>query len=113
MTNWSDLPQDAVVSIAKHIDFFEDFLAARGVDRSWRSAAIKINFTGLSMLYKQKKKNARVSRFLVQGRMSFRLNKAAAHSSSSDSAKGFVKATAFLSLPSSSFIRVRSALLSS
>lgn len=48
MTNWSDLPQHVVVCIAKHIDSFEDFIVARGVDRSWRSAAIKENFTGQS-----------------------------------------------------------------
>ncbi|KAK9922563.1 hypothetical protein M0R45_031024 [Rubus argutus] len=48
MTNWSNLPHDVIVSIAKHLDSFEDFLAARGVDRSWRSAAIKKNFTGRS-----------------------------------------------------------------
>ncbi|KAK9950870.1 hypothetical protein M0R45_006336 [Rubus argutus] len=39
---------DAICETQPCPDSFEDFLAARGVDRSWRSADIMKNFTGLS-----------------------------------------------------------------
>ncbi|ONH92703.1 hypothetical protein PRUPE_8G190800 [Prunus persica] len=45
VADWSGLPQELVVSIAKQIAFLEDFIAFGAVCKSWRSAAAKENFT--------------------------------------------------------------------
>ncbi|XP_062021261.1 F-box protein At2g17036-like [Rosa rugosa] len=44
--DWSDLPPDLVVSIAKRIVCLEDFAAFGAACKSWRSKATKENFTG-------------------------------------------------------------------
>lgn len=44
--DWSDLPPDLVVSIAKRIVHLDDFAAFGAACKSWRSKATKENFTG-------------------------------------------------------------------
>ncbi|KAK9945244.1 hypothetical protein M0R45_010769 [Rubus argutus] len=46
--DWSDLPPDLVVSIAKRIVYLDDFAAFGAACKSWRSKATKENFTGES-----------------------------------------------------------------
>ncbi|KAL6271094.1 hypothetical protein ACE6H2_028005 [Prunus campanulata] len=41
LTDWSDLPQELVISIANRIVLIEDFTAFGAVCKSWRSAATK------------------------------------------------------------------------
>ncbi|KAB2637588.1 F-box protein SKIP23-like [Pyrus ussuriensis x Pyrus communis] len=45
MAQWSDLPLDLVVSIAKRVLLLEHFIVFGAVCRSWKSAATKENFT--------------------------------------------------------------------
>lgn len=45
LTDWSDLPQELVISIANRIVLMEDFTAFGAVCKSWRSAATKEIFT--------------------------------------------------------------------
>ncbi|PQM33524.1 F-box protein [Prunus yedoensis var. nudiflora] len=45
VTDWSDLPQELVISIANRIVLMEDFTAFGAVCKSWRSAATKEIFT--------------------------------------------------------------------
>ncbi|XP_008244732.1 PREDICTED: F-box protein At2g26160-like [Prunus mume] len=44
--DWSDLPQELVISIANRIAFMEDFAAFGAVCKPWRLVATKENFTG-------------------------------------------------------------------
>ncbi|PQQ13810.1 F-box protein [Prunus yedoensis var. nudiflora] len=41
LTDWSDLPQELVISIANRIVLMDDFTAFGAVCKSWRSAATK------------------------------------------------------------------------
>uniref|UniRef100_A0A2N9J328 KIB1-4 beta-propeller domain-containing protein n=1 Tax=Fagus sylvatica TaxID=28930 RepID=A0A2N9J328_FAGSY len=46
MADWSGLHYDLLVLIVRRIAWYEDFNTFRGVCKSWKSAAIKRNFTG-------------------------------------------------------------------
>ncbi|KAL6199119.1 hypothetical protein ACLB2K_028906 [Fragaria x ananassa] len=46
LANWSDLPQDLTITIAKRLVCMEDFLSFGAVCKSWRSTATKEKFTG-------------------------------------------------------------------
>ncbi|KAF8412283.1 hypothetical protein HHK36_000244 [Tetracentron sinense] len=45
MADWSDLPRDLLGCIAQRVIIYEDFVALGGVCSSWRSVAVKENFT--------------------------------------------------------------------
>ncbi|KAF8412286.1 hypothetical protein HHK36_000247 [Tetracentron sinense] len=45
MANWSELPNDLLGLIAQRVLIYEDFVAFGGVCESWRSVAVKQNFT--------------------------------------------------------------------
>ncbi|KAF7150890.1 hypothetical protein RHSIM_Rhsim02G0229800 [Rhododendron simsii] len=50
MANWTELPQDLLILIAKRVDFLEDFFRFSRVCRSWQSVAVEENFQGFEQL---------------------------------------------------------------
>lgn len=45
LPDWSELPEDLLVEIINRVRTFEDFLAAAGVSKSWRSASHLITYS--------------------------------------------------------------------
>ncbi|OIT21009.1 hypothetical protein A4A49_55170 [Nicotiana attenuata] len=48
MEKWAELPPELITMIAKPVEVMEDFIVFGGVCTSWRTAASKDNFDGLS-----------------------------------------------------------------
>ncbi|KAF8412280.1 hypothetical protein HHK36_000241 [Tetracentron sinense] len=72
MSNWSELPNDLLGLIAKRVIIYEDFVAFGGVCNSWRSVAVRQNFTPSPqlpwlMLPEQKNSNNRAFFSLSKG----------------------------------------------